>query len=157
RRPAGPGRGRGDAGRPQPDLLRQHHLGCEPVSAPGPRDHLAPDGLRSAAGQPGGHLPGGGAVELLTRPRRSARRDGTRRAPWSRRRFGWATRLLVAGLARAGLLAGRPVVPAQAPPAKPTAAGPVVLLRPTQREGLVTPVHTGSALTGGGAVTLAQP
>jgi hypothetical protein len=66
-------------------------------------------------------------------------------------------RRLVAGLALAGLLAGRPAARAQAPPAKPATAGPVVLLRATQRAGLVAPVHTGSALTGGGAVTLAQP
>jgi hypothetical protein len=73
-------------------------------------------------------------------------------------RFGWGARLLVAGLALAGLLAGRPAARAQTPAAKPAAAaGPVVVLRPTQREGLVAPVHTGSALTGGGAVTLAQP
>src|SRR5689334_3839948 len=72
--------------------------------------------------------------------------------------FGWGARLLVAGLAVAGLLAGRPAAPAQAPPAKLAAAvGAVVLLRPGPREGLVAPVHTGSALTGGGAVTLAQP
>jgi hypothetical protein len=58
----------------------------------------------------------------------------------------------------AGLLAGRPAARAQGPAGKPAvAAGPAVLLRPGPREGLVAPAHTGSALTGGGAVTLAQP
>jgi hypothetical protein len=70
----------------------------------------------------------------------------------------WCVRLLVASLALTGLLASHPAAKAQAPSTKPAvAAGPAVLLRPTQREALVSPVHTGSALTGGGSVNLAQP
>jgi hypothetical protein len=34
---------------------------------------------------------------------------------------------------------------------------PVVVLKPTQRDGNATPSHHGSALTGGGAVTVLQP
>jgi hypothetical protein len=63
-------------------------------------------------------------------------------------------RLLGAGLALAGLLAVLPAALSQAPPAK---AAPTVVLRATQREGLVSPVRQGSALTGGGAVAVAQP
>jgi hypothetical protein len=72
--------------------------------------------------------------------------------------FGWCARLAAGGLvALASLLVGRGPAFAAEPPKAGAPEVPVVLLKPTQRDGHVAPVHHGSALTGGGAVTVLQP
>src|SRR5262245_44311402 len=65
-----------------------------------------------------------------------------RSSPMSTTRLSWAALALCTVLGTAA---------AQAPVA------PLVILRPTQRQGEAASVRTGTALTGGGAVTVTQP
>jgi hypothetical protein len=72
--------------------------------------------------------------------------------------FGWGARLVAGGLvALAGLFVGRGPAFSAEPPKGVAAGAPVVFLKPTQRDGYVTPSRHSSALTGGGAVTVLQP
>src|SRR5262249_619680 len=67
--------------------------------------------------------------------------------------FGWGARLVAGGLAAlACVFVGRGPAFAAHPP-----KAPVLLLKPPQRDGHVTPNRQCSALTGGGAVTVLQP
>jgi hypothetical protein len=74
-----------------------------------------------------------------------------------RNSLGWGACLLAGVLA----LACPVVRPGRASAAEPSKAGvpeaPVVFLKPTQRDGHAAPIRQGSALTGGGAVTVLQP
>jgi hypothetical protein len=72
--------------------------------------------------------------------------------------FGRGARLVAGGLAAlACLFVGRGPASAAEPPRAAAPEAPVVILKPTQRDGHVTPVTRCSALTGGGAVTVLQP
>jgi hypothetical protein len=72
--------------------------------------------------------------------------------------FSWRARLVAGGLtALACLFVGRGPACAVEPPKAAAPEAPVVLLKPTQRDGHATPVSRCSALTGGGAVTVLQP
>jgi hypothetical protein len=71
--------------------------------------------------------------------------------------LGWGGRLLAGVLALACLVAKPGRASAAEPPKAVVPEPPVVLLRPTQRDGHATPSHCCSALTGGGAVTVLQP
>jgi hypothetical protein len=52
---------------------------------------------------------------------------------------------------------GRGATFAAEPPKPAPLEAPLVVLKPTRRDGHVTPISQGSALTGGGAVTVLQP
>jgi hypothetical protein len=71
--------------------------------------------------------------------------------------FGRGARLVAGGLAGlACLFAGRGPAFAAEPPKAAAPEAPVVLLKPTQRDGHVSPYSQCSSLTGG-AVTVLQP
>jgi hypothetical protein len=69
---------------------------------------------------------------------------------------GWVVRL-VAVLALACLMVGAGCAWAAARPKDIVPLAPVVLLKPTQRDGRVAPSHEGPALTGGGTINVLQP
>jgi hypothetical protein len=71
--------------------------------------------------------------------------------------FGWGARLVAGVLALACLFVGRGPAFAAEPPKAVAPEAPVVFLKPTQRDGHVTPNSQCSARTGGGAVTVLQP
>jgi hypothetical protein len=72
--------------------------------------------------------------------------------------FGWGARLVASGLVALACLVVSPGwASAVEPPKAVVPEAPVVFLKPTQRDGHVSPSHNCSALTGGGAVTVLQP
>jgi hypothetical protein len=72
--------------------------------------------------------------------------------------FGWGARLIAGGLvALAFLFVERGPVFAAEPPKAVLPEAPIVFLKPTQRDGHVTPTSECSARTGGGAVAVLQP
>lgn len=75
----------------------------------------------------------------------------------NRSRLVWDATLLVRGLTLVCLVFGSRPASAAEPAKAGVPEGPVVFLRPTQRDGHVTPNRHCSAVTGGGAVTVLQP